>query len=97
MAKPVFVRNVLVEKDDDQILKPDQFQRGIYTSKTSDGEGYIVLVVKGMKEPCLKSLREARGYYINDYQNYLEAQLLESLKAKYKVVVHQDKIDAITF
>ena len=97
MAKPVFVRNVLVEKDDDQILKPDQFQRGIYTSKTSDGEGYIVLVVKGMKEPCLKSLREARGYYINDYQNYLEAQLIESLKAKYKVVVHQDKIDAITF
>ena len=56
-----------------------------------------MIVVRGIKDPMHKELREARGYYINDYQTYLEAQLIEELRSKYEVTVHQDKIDAIKY
>ena len=59
--------------------------------------GYVIVIVRGIKDPELKSLRDARGYYINDYQNYLEENLIKELRSKYKVVVHEDKINAISY
>ena len=53
--------------------------------------------VDGILNPRPKTLLEARGYYINDYQNYLEQQLNDSLRKKYNVVIHQDVIDEITY
>jgi hypothetical protein len=47
--------------------------------------------------PQLKTLAGARGYYINDYQNELERQLIENLRNKYKLVIHQDVVDSITW
>ena len=57
----------------------------------------IEAAVNKVFDPCLKSVKEARGYYINDYQNLLDAQLIEQLRAKYNVVIHQDVIDEITY
>jgi peptidyl-prolyl cis-trans isomerase SurA len=94
---PVYVRNVMTEIGDTSIINANEFQKGIYTKKTKNGKGYIVIVVRGIKDPMHKELREARGYYINDYQTYLEAQLIEELRSKYEVTVHQDKIDAIKY
>ena len=48
-------------------------------------------------QPELKSRDEARGYYLNDYQNYLEEQNNIELRKKYNVVIHQDVIDNITY
>jgi hypothetical protein len=76
---------------------PEQFKKGIYSVKTTNGKCYIIIVVKGLIEPTVKDLRDARGYYINDYQTYLEKQLVENLRNKYKITVYRDKIDRITF
>ena len=47
--------------------------------------------------PTAKLLSEARGYYINDYQNEMERRLVERLREKYNVVFHQDVLDEITY
>ena len=91
----VSVSTELVEKDNQQLLTSTQWQTGTY--QRSLDKGYRLLWVQEMLAPCLKSITEARGYYINDYQNYLEQQLIEQLRRQYKVKVHQEVLDAITY
>jgi hypothetical protein len=50
-----------------------------------------------MLNPRVKTLLEARGFYINDYQNYLEEQLINTLRKKYNVIIHQNVIDEIVY
>lgn len=96
LANPIFVRTIMVEKEN-EIIKPEQFKKGIYKGTNQRSMGYVIVIVRGIKDPELKSLRDARGYYINDYQNYLEENLIKELRSKYKVVVHEDKINVISY
>ena len=53
-------------------------------------------LVKGKKlPPQPKSLEEARGSVLADYQNYLEKQWLKQLKEKYSVQVNQQVFEEI--
>ena len=45
--------------------------------------------------PKQKSLEEARGYIIADYQDHLESQWVEGLMAEYEVEVHEDVLDSM--
>lgn len=58
-----------------------------------DGENqiYVVNVVENLKE-TQKSLSEARGNVIQDYQNYLEEKWLDELAAKYTVTVNEEAL-----
>ena len=85
----------VVEKEHQNILQSNQWRKGIYV-RPSKG-GYDVVRVDSILDPCLKSFSEARGYYINDYQNYLEQQLIERLRKQYNVIIHQDVVDEITY
>lgn len=60
-------------------------------------EGYQILVLEKILPPELKTRDEARGFYLNDYQNYLETQNNAELRRKYNVKVHQDVIDEIVY
>ena len=84
-----------VEVDKQTILRKDQLHKGIYMFPY--GHGYQIVCVDGILNPRPKTLVESRGFYINDYQNYLEQQLIQSLRKKYNVVIHQDVIDEITY
>lgn len=101
---------ILVEKDNQDLLAPNEWHPGTYlhplsekTKKTFGSvdvpseAGYSILVVEQMVEPTLKSREEARGYYLNEYQNYLEEQNNAALRNKYNVKIHQDVIDEITY
>lgn len=96
IPNPVYVRTIMVEKEN-EIIKPEQFKKGIYMGNNQKTMGYVIIIVRDIKNPEIKSLIEARGYYINDYQNYLEENLIKGLRNKYKVVVHEDKINAINY
>lgn len=87
---------VLVEKDNQNLLSANEWAEGVYCHP-KESSGYDVLVVERLLYPTLKSQEEARGYYLNDYQNYLERQNNASLRAKYKVKVYQEAIDSITY
>ena len=85
----------LLEEGSQTMLASNELKAGVYTHVADSG--YQILVVEKVLEPELKSRDEARGYYLNDYQNYLEDQNNMALRKKYNVVIHQDVIDGITY
>lgn len=92
---PVGISSRLMEKNDISAPKGDKWKIGVYANPSV--KGYKVICVTELRDPELKSLRSARGYYINNYQNELERQLTENLRKKHNLVIHQDVIDSITW
>jgi peptidyl-prolyl cis-trans isomerase SurA len=93
--KVVKVDPVTVEEGNQNLLAKNEWKPATYVHPNQ--KGYTILVVEKIIDPCLKSVMEARGYYINDYQNYLDAELIKTLRQKYNVVIHQDVVDEITY
>ncbi len=93
--RPIQLSTALVEQGNQILLNANEWNVGIYGRNTRTG--YQLIVVKELVEPTLKTLVEGRGYYISDYQNVLERELIARLKAKYHVVKHQKAIDEITY
>lgn len=87
----------LIEKDAQSILSGNDWHRGVLTLPGTMAGTYRVVVVRELLYPSLKALNDARGYYINDYQNYLESELIRELRKKYHVVLHQDVLDETTY
>jgi peptidyl-prolyl cis-trans isomerase SurA len=85
----------LLEKGNQTQLTANEWHTGVYTHVADSG--YKVLIVEKVLAPELKSRTEARGYYLNDYQNYLEEQNNLALRKKYNVVINQNVIDEITY
>jgi len=48
------------------------------------------LKIEEIKEPGKKTLKEARGYVVADYQDQLEAEWIKKLRKDYKIKVNQD-------
>ncbi|MBP5326742.1 MAG: peptidylprolyl isomerase [Bacteroidales bacterium] len=87
--------DILVQSSDQNYLKMSSYHEGLYVVPAT--KGYSLVSVNKVLNPCLKSCAEARGFYINEYQNYLEKQLMESLRSKYHVKIYQNVIDEITY
>ncbi len=94
-ADPVTHTLASVEQTRQTLLADDQWKVGVYFRPES--KGYSILVVEDIIEPCLKSQMEARGYYLNAWQNEVERSLMEELRAKYNVKIHRDVVGKITF
>ena len=45
--------------------------------------------IETLLPPSEKTLKQARGYVIADYQDFLEKQWLEELRSQYKVDIDQ--------
>ena len=58
--------------------------------KNADGTIMVVKVDDVFKTPTQKSLDDARGYVVAEYQDYLEKQWNEQMRSKYMVVTNQD-------
>jgi len=93
--EPVSSEVQLVEKGRQKVLDANEWRKGVFVRPAA--KGYQILVVSRILEPELKTKEEARGFYLNDYQNFLEQQNNAALRAKYGVKVHQDVIDEITY
>lgn len=92
---PVGINAGYFERKDVSAPKGDLWKIGVFA--TPSKKGYKVICVTELRDPELKSLRSAKGYYINNYQNELEHNLLENLRKKYNLVIHQDVLDSITW
>lgn len=93
--EPVTVELQLVEVGNQNLLTNNEWSKGIYPRSTE--KGYRYLIVEQVLQPELKTLEEARGFYLDAYQNYLEAKNNAALREKYNVKIHQDVIDEITY
>ena len=48
------------------------------------------IFIKEIAKPEPKTLKEAKGYAVSDYQEYLEKKWLADLRNKYPIKVNQD-------
>jgi len=73
------------------VVDRTNFTDGLTTApvKNNDGSYTFAYIFKVFNEPGQRSFDEAKGLVINDYQNVLEKQWLESLKKKYPIKVNE--------
>lgn len=82
------------QKGDSDVIDNFEWKEGTSENKAVNGQT-VFIVVENVLEPEPKSLKEAKGLVTAKYQDYLEAQWVESLKAKYKVAVNKDVLYSI--
>lgn len=92
---PVTFTLEMLEHTHQRLLGDNQWQRGVYV--VSGDKGYRILVVQDVLAPCLKEQTEARGYYLNAWQNEVEQTLCRSLHDKYNVKIDRNAVDKIRF
>jgi peptidyl-prolyl cis-trans isomerase SurA len=63
--------------------------------KNSDGTYTVVKVDEAYSTPTGKSLEEARGYAVAEYQDFLEKQWNTELRAKYPVKVNEKEFKSM--
>jgi len=92
--KAVSVQSNMFEKKDNPIVDAT-WKKG--TSDDQEKDGKVVFVdVRKIVPPTAKTLDEARGLVTTDYQNYLMAQWLTDLRAKYPVKIDQKVLALVT-
>ena len=88
----------LVERGHTAMLKDDQWAVGVYVQdKGMRTKGYSVMVVDEVLPPMLKEQMEARGYYLNEYQNELERNLCNELREKYNVKINWNVVETLAY
>lgn len=65
------------------------------TEVIAQNDEVVTLVIDEIIAPQPKSLNEARGLIIADYQNELEKEWVEALRGKYEVVINQKVVESI--
>lgn len=83
------VDSSIVVPQKDERLKDQNLKTGVNKPFMLNDKYYVVLVNKEMPEGP-KTLKEARGAVIQDYQTQLEENWLKELKAKHEVVINKD-------
>lgn len=85
----------VIEKTKNHLLADNQWKRGVYI--LPEGKGYRLLMVQSIIPPVLKAQMEARGYYLNAWQNEVEKNLCRSLRDKYNVKINYDALHKIAY
>ena len=75
-----------------------KFEAGKYSPyyKNEDGSYGLINVLEVYNNPTQKTLSEARGYVISDYQEYLEKQWINDLENKYPVKINESTLKAMS-
>jgi peptidyl-prolyl cis-trans isomerase SurA len=87
-----------VENDDSmEAKKIKSWEEGFVTNATFDraSGNFTFMKVLSVSPPRAKTLNEARGYIIADYQDHLEKQWVEDLRKVYQVKVNQKVLDTL--
>jgi peptidyl-prolyl cis-trans isomerase SurA len=70
-----------------ELLKPGQFTE--HTQNQADNSVAMAYILRVYNERSPRSYKDARGFVINDYQNFLEEQWIAELKKKYPVKINE--------
>ena len=82
-----------MERGKGKVLDPSVWKEGKVVVHDIDPLNFMKVEKIIPKTP--KALKEARGYVVADYQEFLEKQWMDELAAKYKVVVNKDVLNSI--
>lgn len=65
------------------------------TEENPRNKSYSFVKIEKIVPPEIKTLKEARGYVVADYQDKLEKDWVESLKDKYKIDINQSVLKSL--
>lgn len=90
----VSVEEIVVEKDSELIadlkLKDGEVGKLTVTPKPATFYAYVEMV-----QPSLKTIDEAKGYVIADYQDFLEKEWIKNLTNKYPIKVNKKVLKSL--
>ncbi len=78
------------EKGQYNVVDEIEWNVGTTPVKLLDDSSYRFIVVKSLVAPEPKSLKEAKGYVVSDYQEYLEKTWIAELRKKYPIVLNEN-------
>jgi peptidyl-prolyl cis-trans isomerase SurA len=78
------------EKGQYDVVDKTTWAKGLNPITKINDSSYQFILVKDIVQPEPKTLKEAKGYVVSDYQEYLEKKWLADLRQKYPIVVNQD-------
>ncbi len=81
-----------VEPTHSKLPKDYQFSLGVSKIFNESDHNFIVIKTDRIYEASQKALDECKGLVINDYQNFLEAQLVDQLKDNYRVKMNKKAV-----
>lgn len=68
----------------------------VWNGPQPDGFNPELTFIRGdLEKPAPKTLNDARGLYISDYQNHLEKEWLKELRKRYKIKVNKKLLKEI--
>lgn len=92
----VSIQTSTFEFDKYAFIPKDQILSGKLTKIINkEGKYYIVKTSTRFDAPQAKSLNESRGYVVAAYQDYLEKQWNESLRAKYPMQINESVLQSL--
>ncbi|HRN93719.1 MAG: peptidylprolyl isomerase [Chitinophagales bacterium] len=83
------------EKGQYNVIDEIDWKVGVTPVKMLDDSSYRFIVVKALVAPEPKTLKEAKGYVVSDYQEYLEKTWLDNLRRKYPIKVNESVLKAL--
>ena len=72
-----------------------KWKKGFIGELTQKNDMSYFTKLESVVSPTVKSLDEARGYVVADYQDYLEKELIKKLKEKFEVKVNEDVLSSL--
>jgi hypothetical protein len=90
----VQIEDKKLEKEDESLNEEIVWQKGFSLQQKTDDK-ITIFKVNDILQPEPKKLSEAKGLITADYQTYLEAEWIKSLRDKYDIVVHRDVFNKI--
>jgi len=92
----VIIQTSTFEFDKYAFIPKDQILSGKLTKIfNNDGKYYIIKTKTRFDAPQAKTLNESRGYVVAAYQDYLEKQWNESLRAKYPMQINESVLQSL--
>ena len=79
---------------DNQHLDISFWKEGLTNNQISDSVVTFAYIYKVL-DPSIKTLDEAKGQVISNYQNYLEAYWIKDLQDRYPVFINQEVLNSI--
>lgn len=96
-AEKVTYTSELIEKSNVAELKGLEWKQGNMTNldRQADGKTGTADKIETILAPSSKELKDARGFVIADYQDYLDKQWVEKLKKEYNVSIDQNVFNSL--
>ncbi len=95
--KVVSVKDYTFEKGQNEVLDKMKWEAGALSKieENKRDKSLNFMKIEEVLPPGEKTLSEARGYVVADYQDFLEKDWVKSLKENYKVKVNQGVFDGL--